>query len=60
MTSKSKCKKCNQNELEYCFNYSFGKWEKWICNKCDVSVIVPITIKRHFDDADWSLHDKQK
>jgi hypothetical protein len=59
----SKCKKCNESELEWCCNYSFvdgfprpqkGEFEKWICNKCDVSVIVPVTIERHFDDADWS------
>lgn len=63
-----KCKKCNEGELQYCFfheqcqeiDYSFGEAETWACNKCDVTVIVPVTIERHFDDVDWSLHDKQK
>jgi hypothetical protein len=53
----SKCKKCNEGELEYCFDYSFGEAETWACDKCDVTVVVPVTIERHFDDVDWSCAD---
>ena len=57
----SKCKKCNEGELEYCFDHSFGEAETWACDKCDVTVVVPVTIERHFDDVDWSCaDDKQK
>ena len=56
----SKCKKCNEGELEYCFDYSFGEAEAWACNKFDVTVIVPVTIERQFDDVDWSCADDQQ
>jgi len=53
----NKCKKCNEGELEYCFDHSFGETETWACDKCDVTVVVPVTIERHFDDVDWSCAD---
>lgn len=55
--SSQKCKACNEGKLEYCFDYSFGEAETWGCDKCDITVIVPISLERHFDYVDWSCAD---
>lgn len=50
----SSCKECNEGILEHIEDHCFGEAEIWACDKCDVKVVVPVTIERHFDDVDWS------
>lgn len=49
----SKCQKCS-GELEYWDEGVCGETELWSCESCKRVVVVPITIQRHFDAADWS------
>jgi ribosomal protein L37AE/L43A len=56
----SSCKKCNEGTLEHIEDHCFGETEIWACDKCDVTVVVPVTIERHFDDVDWSCADDKQ
>ena len=53
------CKACNKGLLEHVEDYCVGEAEMWACDSCDTSVIVPVTIERHFDAVDWSCANDQ-
>ena len=54
------CKKCSEGLLVYIEEYFCGVAETWACDSCDASVVVPISIERHFDWIDWSCADDKQ
>lgn len=48
------CKKCETGTLCHLEDMIFGETELWECDDCKITVVVPVTIERHFDSVDWS------
>ena len=54
MNDRINCKKCETGTLCHLEDMVFGETELWECDDCKITVVVPVTIERHFDSVDWS------